>query len=105
MTLQIKHKFVSHIADDPASVAAGEVVPSNWNDTHEITGSVNWGEIQGSLGDQTDLSSALNAIDGDIDDIFADIGSINLSLDSKADKSELNGLMNQAQVLTRGLGC
>lgn len=98
MTLQIKHKFVSHIADDPASVAAGEVVPSNWNDTHEITGSVNWGEIQGSLGDQTDLSSALNAIDGDID-------SINLSLDSKADKSELNGLMNQAQVLTRGLGC
>lgn len=32
--MTIAHKFVSAIADDPAAVAAGEVVPSNWNDAH-----------------------------------------------------------------------
>lgn len=32
--MTISHKFVSLIPDDPAAVAAGEVVPSNWNDAH-----------------------------------------------------------------------
>ena len=37
MTLTVKHPFVSTVADDPAAVAAGEVVPSNWNAAHTIT--------------------------------------------------------------------
>ena len=36
--MQVNHKFVSAIPNDPAAVAAGEVVPSNWNDTHNVTG-------------------------------------------------------------------
>lgn len=32
--MALKHSFVSVIADDPAAVTAGEVVPSNWNDNH-----------------------------------------------------------------------
>lgn len=38
MALTVTHKFVSAIPDDPVAALAGEVVPSNWNDTHTITG-------------------------------------------------------------------
>lgn len=38
MVVSVTHKFTSAIPDDPAAVTAGEVVPSNWNDTHTITG-------------------------------------------------------------------
>ena len=34
--MPITHAFVSAIADDPDAVAAGEVVPSNWNASHTI---------------------------------------------------------------------
>lgn len=33
----VKHKFVSTIPDDALSIAAGEVVPSNWNDEHSVS--------------------------------------------------------------------
>lgn len=33
--VDIRHAKVSAIADDPAAVAAGEVVPSDWNDPHD----------------------------------------------------------------------
>ena len=33
----VKHKFVSVIADDPLSQAAGEVLPSDWNDEHSVS--------------------------------------------------------------------
>lgn len=36
MTVSVTHQKVSAIADDPASVAAGEVVPSDWNATHTV---------------------------------------------------------------------
>jgi len=39
MALSISHAFHSAIADDPASVAAGQVVPSNWNADHTVVGS------------------------------------------------------------------
>lgn len=32
----IRHNFTCVIPDDPASVTAGEVVPSNWNADHDI---------------------------------------------------------------------
>ena len=38
MTVSVLHQKVSAIADDPASVAAGEVVPSDWNAEHTISG-------------------------------------------------------------------
>lgn len=34
--VDIKHKFVSEIADDPTAEADGEVLPSNWNDSHDL---------------------------------------------------------------------
>ena len=40
MTVSVTHQKVSAIADDPASVAAGEVVPSDWNATHAISGTL-----------------------------------------------------------------
>ena len=40
MTLAVTHAFVSAIPDDPDAVTAGEVVPSNWNDGHTLTGTI-----------------------------------------------------------------
>lgn len=34
--MPVKHTFTSLIPDDPAAVAAGEVVPSNWNANHTV---------------------------------------------------------------------
>lgn len=33
----IRHQFESEIADDPAAEAAGEVLPSHWNQDHSVT--------------------------------------------------------------------
>jgi hypothetical protein len=38
MALTITHAKVSAIADDPAAVIAGEVVPSDWNADHVVSG-------------------------------------------------------------------
>lgn len=38
MVVSVTHKFTSAIPDDPAVAAAGGIVPSNWNDTHTVTG-------------------------------------------------------------------
>jgi len=38
MAFDVTHAKVSAIADDPAAVAAGEVVPSDWNNNHVLTG-------------------------------------------------------------------
>ena len=38
MAVVVTHAKVSGIADDPAAVAAGEVVPSDWNANHTLTG-------------------------------------------------------------------
>ena len=38
MPVVVTHTKVSAIADDPASVAAGEIVPSDWNANHTLTG-------------------------------------------------------------------
>jgi len=40
VALTITHPFVSAIADDPAAAAAGQVVPSNWNASHSISGTL-----------------------------------------------------------------
>ena len=38
MAVSVRHAKISAIADDPASVTAGEVVPSDWNAEHVVTG-------------------------------------------------------------------
>jgi len=73
MVQRIIHTKVSAIADDPAAVLRGEVVPSDWNDDHQIEGAVEWGEIGGTLASQADLQDALDAkaTPGDIDTAIA----------------------------------
>jgi hypothetical protein len=41
MTASLKHGFNSAIADDPASVTAGHVLPSHWNAEHTLTAAAN----------------------------------------------------------------
>ncbi len=41
MTVSLKHGFNSAIADDPASVTAGHVLPSHWNAEHTLTAAAN----------------------------------------------------------------
>jgi len=60
MAQRIVHTKVSTIPDDPAAALRGEVLPSDWNGDHQIEGTVNWGEIGGTLSAQTDLQSALD---------------------------------------------
>ena len=36
--ISITHAKVSTIADDPDAATAGEILPSDWNDDHSITG-------------------------------------------------------------------
>ena len=40
MALTVKHAKTSAIADDPTASANGEVLPSDWNADHTITGTV-----------------------------------------------------------------
>ncbi len=40
MAITVTHPFVSTISDDPAAAAAGQVVPSNWNATHSLSGTL-----------------------------------------------------------------
>ncbi len=56
--MPVTHTFVSAIADDPASAAAGEVLPSHWNATHTI--SVNMSELNA-----TGTPDATNFLRGD----------------------------------------
>lgn len=75
MALTITHTKVDNIADwtqadldaqialgnyPPGTLLADIVLPSDWNDEHTLTGSIAWGEITGTLSDQTDLQSALD---------------------------------------------
>ena len=34
--MEIKHRFISPVADDPEAKAAGQVAPSDWNNTHDM---------------------------------------------------------------------
>jgi len=55
MALVITHATV---ASDPQSPLLGA---TEWNENHQISGSIDWGSITGTLSDQTDLQTALNA--------------------------------------------
>jgi hypothetical protein len=37
-TVSVKHRFISGLEDSEEAAAAGELLPSNWNDEHEVVG-------------------------------------------------------------------
>jgi len=41
------------------------VLPSDWNNDHQLAGSVEWGEITGTITDQTDLVNYIASVTGD----------------------------------------
>lgn len=45
----------------PGTLLADITLPSDWNANHALAGSIAWGEITGTLSNQTDLQTALNA--------------------------------------------
>lgn len=49
MTLVVKHAFVSGVADDPSSAAAGEVLPSHWDASHALTGTADASQLNGNV--------------------------------------------------------
>lgn len=65
MPLNITHPFLSTVPDDPLAVAAGEVVPTNWNETHVVSGNLTASDItnvpHGST-TATDVQSAINQL-------------------------------------------
>lgn len=60
MAITVTHTKVSAIADDPASVAAGEVVPSDWNANHTLSGTVDVN--QGGTGASTAANARVNLL-------------------------------------------
>jgi hypothetical protein len=64
MTQTVTHTFVSGIADDPVAAAAGEVVPSNWNANHTVTGTVDSSQLTNTAvtpGSYTNSNITVNA--------------------------------------------
>lgn len=55
MAITVTHTKVSAIADDPAAAAAGQIVPSDWNANHTLTGTV---DISGGGTGATTASNA-----------------------------------------------
>lgn len=68
MTLEIKHSFVSAIADDPQSVIDGEVLPSHWNATHTMTGTKAEFNTACSDGDFLYVGDVVSYTDESVDD-------------------------------------
>jgi hypothetical protein len=68
MALTVTHQKVSGVADDAASSAAGEVLPSDWNATHTVTGTVAASDVTvtptGTLA-ATDAQAALAELDSE----------------------------------------
>lgn len=64
MALVVRHGFSSSIPDDPASQAAGEVLPSHWNADHAVTGTLDITDVDGLdtalSGKQDTLVSGVN---------------------------------------------
>ena len=50
MTLTVTHNFVSANADDPTDVAAGDVLPSHWNDSHSVSGNLPVAQLNSGTG-------------------------------------------------------
>ena len=60
MAVTITHAKVSAIADDPGSSAAGEILPSDWNDDHSVTGTID--VANGGTGASTAANARVNLL-------------------------------------------
>jgi hypothetical protein len=66
MTVTVSHAFNCAIADDPADISAGKVLPSHWNDSHTVanaldkTGDTMTGALAINLGTITVSNPAWN---------------------------------------------
>lgn len=49
MTLVVTHAKVSGVGDDPGAAAAGEVLPSDWNANHTLTGTASAAQLNASV--------------------------------------------------------
>ena len=57
MAIQLKHAKNVTIADDAAAIAAGQVVPTDWNASHNLTGTANTVLAFDGSGNSTELST------------------------------------------------
>lgn len=65
MPFTITHTFVSAIPDNPADIILGKVVPSNWNGSHTIAGSIGAHEVTNipvAPVTATDVQAAINQL-------------------------------------------
>lgn len=67
MSISVTHNFVSAVGDDAIAEAAGEVLPSHWNEAHVVSGAAT--AEQGALAD-----SALQAFESDFFTFSKDTG-------------------------------
>lgn len=77
MTVTVTHNFASAIPDDPDAVIAGSVLPSHWNEAHQITGLGTAAEA-----DATDFAAALHS------HAINDVTGLQTALDAKLDDSQ-----------------
>lgn len=78
MALTVRHSFTSVIADDPAAAGAGEVLPSHWNATHTVTGTVEIADVTGLTAALAGKAAAAHT------HAIADVMGLQTALDAKA---------------------
>lgn len=109
MAITVTHPKVSAIPDDPASVAAGEVVPSDWNANHTVVvdglDNVPIGAGGASTGAFTTLSSTGDTTLGDTSgDIVTVNGTTAFSNLTASTALALNASKNVVSVTNTGSG-
>jgi hypothetical protein len=67
MALSVTHTFTSGIADDASAQAAGQVLPSHWNATHTISGTLPAANVTAPGSDTQVLFNDGNALGADAD--------------------------------------
>ena len=60
MAITVTHQKVSAIADDPGSSAAGEILPSDWNASHSLSGTID--VANGGTGASTAANARVNLL-------------------------------------------
>lgn len=77
MALTARHAFVSAIADNPVSAAAGEILPSHWNASLSVTGTLAQADVTGLAASLAGKSNILHT------HVIADTAGLQVALDGK----------------------
>lgn len=115
MALTITHAKINNISDwtqsdlddqialgnyPPGTLLSDIVIPSDWNASHTLSGSVAWGELTGTLASQTDLNTALAAKANLSGATFTgSISATNLSGTNTGDQTTITGNAGTATAL------